>query len=713
MYCRRYLRYMFMRSKRRSISSDHKKVLKTSEHGLETRVPLSTSCHDVILDKKCYCWRIQGGATSSYLNHDRNFQTAVMHFPRRCKTGDGSEISSSGDYEKAVLSEVVASRLQKCSSIQEQMEELCSILCLTPDDMKERKELSVHIQKMLSPFFNNFRVQLYGSSANGFGLKGCDVDMSLDIIGDNRKPGRGNFTDPDVPSVHDVLEGKVSIDYLAKLSQRDQLLFVHSVFLEYYKETAKPIIFFNSYVPIVRFYYDKCSLQCDMSLGNSVAFRNTKLLKLCRLLDDRVNLLMVTIRYWAKRTGLIGGQHHFNTYTVSLLVLFFLQTRTPPVVPSVEYLLSISEYLNNDDMDDESYLQILEKIPPSENNQSIVELLKEFFFYYAYFDYNQVMCPVVADSLPRTKVHSIKRSFRMNTIAVQDPIKLSHNVANLVDFVCCKKFFTELLLAVRLFHEKKLLSPSSSNWGVLALLEKPENYTTALPEDDPMLALQIPYVPLSTENEKSKTSSYSDEDMKQAWFQKVSQVVLDLLEYGLLFECKVCDSERSREPLLNEHLAAMKNNETVSVDNNNHCVLEVDSSAQLKDVLYHKKPNFVVNCTAYHNTWLGRDDVKRKISSSESSFSSFLELEHSVSVELNNQRKIDEKKGLISFACECYELDDGEHASLFLKLKPINRTDFHPIVGLFLRDYIPKTVSRILSSTKVEPSRKMNVINNL
>lgn len=721
MYCRRGLSYLFMKSKRNSITSSRQKFLKVSVHSLETRVPLSATSYslncDVISDKNSTCQRSCCSTISNCLSQSRNFQTTVMHFPRRCRstesTDDESEANSSDDYEKPVPYEVVASRLLKCSSIQEQMDGLCQILCLTPEDIKRRKELCLRIKKMLSPFFNNFRVQLYGSSANGFGFRGCDIDMSLNIIGDNRKPGRANFADPDVPSVHDFLEGRVSTDYIAKLSQRDQLLFIHSVFLEYYQENADPIVFYNAYVPIVRFHCGKFSLKCDLSFGNSVAFRNTKLLKLCRLMDERVTPVMMTIRYWAKHTGLIAGGPTFNTYTISLLVLYFLQTRTPPVLPSAEYLLSISEYLNNDDMEDESYHQALEKIPPSENKQTIVELLKEFFFYYAYFDYDQVMCPLTGSSLPRTKIYSIKRYFRMNTIAIQDPMKLSHNVANIVDFMSCKKFFTELLWAVRFFHGGKLLSPASSNWGILALLEKPENYTAALPENDPLLTLQIPYVPVSTENVEGKSGSYLDKNMKRTWFQKVSQVVLDVLECGLLFECKVKENfERSKE--LDQPLSEVENSQTFTVDNHSHSVQETDPSTQLKDILYHKKPSFIIDCTAYYNTWVGRDDVKRKIYPTESS-SNFLEVEHSVSVELSNQRKMemDQKKELFSFACECYELDNGNHASLLIKLKPSQRKDFHPIVGLFLRDYIPKTVIRILSCTKSEPSRQMNVLNNV
>lgn len=73
-----------------------------------------------------------------------------------------------------------------------------------------------------------------------------------------------------------------------------------------------------------------------------VAFANTKLLYLFGKMDGRVKPLMMTIRYWAKHVELIGKGLMFNTYTISLLVIHFLQTRNPPILPSAEYILSLS-----------------------------------------------------------------------------------------------------------------------------------------------------------------------------------------------------------------------------------------------------------------------------------------------------------------------------------------------------------------------------------
>lgn len=62
----------------------------------------------------------------------------------------------------------------------------------------------------------------------------------------------------------------------------------------------------------------------------------TNLMLLCGKLDERVVPLTQIIIYWAKRSKLVGGHTKFKTYAIFLMVVYFLQTRTPPVLPSVQ-----------------------------------------------------------------------------------------------------------------------------------------------------------------------------------------------------------------------------------------------------------------------------------------------------------------------------------------------------------------------------------------
>ncbi|XP_035209533.1 poly(A) RNA polymerase, mitochondrial-like [Stegodyphus dumicola] len=253
--------------------------------------------------------------------------------------------------------------------LQDQMEALECTLSLSAEDVQKRINFSKTIENLLKPFFGEIKIQIFGSTMNGFGFKGCDIDMSFETARENEEIKY--LESPDVPLVSEVLSGKVSPSEISQLPSREQLLFIHSVLLEYYKESEEPAIFINAYVPLVRFHHDKFNLKCDLTCRNRVAFANTKLMYLFANLDKRVKPLMMTIRYWAKHAEVIGKGLLFNTYTISLMVIYFLQTRNPPILPSAEYIVSLSNSLKIDDMNDKSFLIIRNQIPASKNNQSL------------------------------------------------------------------------------------------------------------------------------------------------------------------------------------------------------------------------------------------------------------------------------------------------------------------------------------------------------
>lgn len=64
------------------------------------------------------------------------------------------------------------------------MASLSSTLSLTPDDVDNRIYFMKMIESLLKPFFGDLKIQLFGSTLNGFGFKGCDLDMSFETITD-------------------------------------------------------------------------------------------------------------------------------------------------------------------------------------------------------------------------------------------------------------------------------------------------------------------------------------------------------------------------------------------------------------------------------------------------------------------------------------------------------------------------------------------------
>jgi len=75
-------------------------------------------------------------------------------------------------------------------------------------------------------------------------------------------------------------------------------------------------------------------------VNNSLAIENTRLIKLYTDIDERVRPLAMLIKYWAKSRVLndAAGGGTLTSYTWILMVINFLQTRNPPILPSLQML---------------------------------------------------------------------------------------------------------------------------------------------------------------------------------------------------------------------------------------------------------------------------------------------------------------------------------------------------------------------------------------
>ena len=98
--------------------------------------------------------------------------------------------------------------------------------------------------------------------------------------------------------------------------------------------------------------YPFCSLSCRLGVANS------DLLRCYMLLDPRAPQLVFIVRAWARAKGLTIGKQLSN-YALTLMVLYFLQMRTPPVIPSLQrgfdsWIKELSGFQNTDDNDHHS-----------------------------------------------------------------------------------------------------------------------------------------------------------------------------------------------------------------------------------------------------------------------------------------------------------------------------------------------------------------------
>jgi len=78
-------------------------------------------------------------------------------------------------------------------------------------------------------------------------------------------------------------------------------------------------------------------VSCDLGINNITGVFNSELIKAYCNLDERVRPFLILIKEWAKKNEICdASKSTLSSYGWSLLGINFLQTREPPVVPSLQ-----------------------------------------------------------------------------------------------------------------------------------------------------------------------------------------------------------------------------------------------------------------------------------------------------------------------------------------------------------------------------------------
>ncbi|XP_045068190.1 terminal uridylyltransferase 4 isoform X1 [Coregonus clupeaformis] len=273
-----------------------------------------------------------------------------------------------------------------------------------PDEVEVgvREHILLDLESFVKRQFTGARLRLFGSSKNGFGFKQSDLDICMVLDGQETAEG---------------LDCISIIESLARLLRKHPGL-----------SNILPIT--TAKVPIVKFYHVRTGLEGDISLYNTLALHNTRLLASYAAIDPRVKMLCYVMKVFAKLCDIgDASRGSLSSYGFTLMVLFYLQQRNPPVIPVLQEIYDGEEkpevlvdgwnvYFYND----------LDNLPErwSQKNLECVGSLwlGLLQFYTETFDFREhVIC-----IRQRAALTTFNKQWTSKYIVIEDPFDLNHNL---------------------------------------------------------------------------------------------------------------------------------------------------------------------------------------------------------------------------------------------------------------------------------------------
>lgn len=197
---------------------------------------------------------------------------------------------------------------------------------------------------------------VFGSTFNGFGGSGSDLDMCL-------FPHEINM----------MMNSKGTLSLARRVMRKECRNFIKG-----------DIELVPAKIPILKFFDAEGSLEVDLSVNNPTSIRNTHLLYCYSQLDYRVRPMVLAVKLWAKSHDINEARlMTLSSYTLTLMVIHYLQSGVRPVV--LPCLQQMFPHVFNSDSDIFRLSYHPTDLPDfqSANDQSIGELFAGFINYYA------------------------------------------------------------------------------------------------------------------------------------------------------------------------------------------------------------------------------------------------------------------------------------------------------------------------------------------
>ncbi len=252
-------------------------------------------------------------------------------------------IDESDIYDESVINSEITDKLSK------DIHDFTSKQKISKDILDRKKGLIKHLKRRFDMKFRGSKLTTFGSSESGLGLQNGDVDLCLEFKGE--KP-------------------KKVLTKIARMLRDDGM--------------DEVTLISHAKVPIVKFIDKRSRIPIDISINNSLALYNTKLLKSYSECDQRVRPFILAIKHWALHRGICNAAYGtFSSYAWTLIALQNLQITQPPVIPNIQQ----AENRELTNIDGEEYDLTMHpnpsKLIDELNNNNIGLLVAEFFELFA------------------------------------------------------------------------------------------------------------------------------------------------------------------------------------------------------------------------------------------------------------------------------------------------------------------------------------------
>uniref|UniRef100_A0A182QS77 Poly(A) RNA polymerase, mitochondrial n=1 Tax=Anopheles farauti TaxID=69004 RepID=A0A182QS77_9DIPT len=253
------------------------------------------------------------------------------------------------------------------------------------------------LESSLQGMFPQAVARPFGSSVNGFGRMGCDLDVILDLDSRSGEPPDRNSR---------LVYHTKAMNPNERTQVQRQLESIGDVLQLFLPGVNSVRRILKARVPIVKYHHEHLDLEIDLTMNNTAGVYMSELLYLFGQLDERVRPLTFCVRRWAQSVGLTNHTpgYWITNFSLTMLVMYFLQQLAHPILPSINKLIQLSSSATHANPitpitrfgeGEADWAYAFLKNPTiygafrSDNPSTLEQLLVQFFEFYSQFDFNQ------------------------------------------------------------------------------------------------------------------------------------------------------------------------------------------------------------------------------------------------------------------------------------------------------------------------------------